>query len=113
MSKLPLDTLILIFYYREGTHAQYLAAQELKRQQWRFHKKFGIWFRRTEGGIKTANPAFEYGAYDFFDVSGDNWGVKTKGDFTFEYEYLEEDSLPRDSGRGSELAVRRPQPVNQ
>lgn len=114
MSKLPLDTLILIFYYREGTHAQYLAAQELKRQQWRFHKNFGIWFRRTDGGIKTINPAFEYGAYDFFDVSGDSWGVKTKADFTFEYEYLEDDlAVPRGTSKSPELAIRKSQPVIQ
>ena len=117
MKKLPVDTLVLIFYYREGTYAQYLASQELKRQNWRFHKKFGVWFRRTESGaVKTMNAAFEYGAYNFFDVSGDNWGMRSKSDFTFEYEFLEEDSIPRDCPLNADLAIRRPQqppPVSQ
>jgi CCR4-NOT transcription complex subunit 3 len=110
IKKLPIDSLILIFYYREGTHAQFLASQELKRQNWRFHKKFGIWFKRTEGGIKTINPAFEYGAYDFFDMSGESWGIKTRSDFTFEYEYLEDESLPSDANQNPNLVIRRPPP---
>ena len=110
IKKLPIDSLILIFYYREGTHAQLLASQELKRQNWRFHKKFGIWFKRTEGGVKTINPAFEYGAYDFFDMAGDSWGIKTRSDFTFEYEYLEDESMPRETNQNVNLVIRRPPP---
>lgn len=33
------DTLFFIFYYQQGTYQQYLAAKELKKQSWRFHKK--------------------------------------------------------------------------
>ena len=105
--KLPLDALIVIFYYREGTYAQFLASQELKRQNWRFHKKFGIWFKRVEGGIRTINPAFEYGAYNYFDISSEAWGSRLRSDFTFEYEFLEEESLP---SAGDESAIRRPAP---
>lgn len=43
--KLNTDTLFLIFYYQQGTYQQYLAARELKRQSWRFHKKYMTWFQ--------------------------------------------------------------------
>jgi CCR4-NOT transcription complex subunit 3 len=108
LRRLPIDTVIFLFYYREGTYTQYLASQELKRQNWRFHRKFGVWFKRVDGGVKAVNPAFEYGSYLYFDVSGENWGIKTKNDFTFEYEYLEEDSIPVDSSGSSELSIHRP-----
>ena len=32
----------------EGTKAQYLAAKALKRQSWRFHTKYMMWFQRHE-----------------------------------------------------------------
>lgn len=108
MRKLPIDAIVFMFYYREGTYAQFLASQELKRQSWRFHKKFGVWFKRVDGGVKAVNPAFEYGSYLYFDVSGENWGIKTKNDFTFEYEYLEEDSIPLECPVTPELSIRRP-----
>ena len=106
MRKLPVDTLMLIFYYREGTASQFLASQELKRQKWRFHKKFGVWFRRV--AVRTTTPSFEFGSYDLFDLS-ETWSVKSRNDFTFEYEYLEEDQVPVDSSVSPESAIRRPQ----
>jgi hypothetical protein len=39
------DTLFFIFYFQTGTLQQYLAARELKRQGWRFHKKYLTWFQ--------------------------------------------------------------------
>jgi CCR4-NOT transcription complex subunit 3 len=32
----------------EGTKAQYLAARALKKQSWRFHTKYMMWFQRHE-----------------------------------------------------------------
>lgn len=32
----------------EGTKAQYLAAKALKKQSWRFHTKYYMWFQRHE-----------------------------------------------------------------
>jgi CCR4-NOT transcription complex subunit 3 len=32
----------------QGTLQQYLAAKELKKQHWRFHKKYLTWFQRHE-----------------------------------------------------------------
>ena len=43
--KLNTDTLFLIFYYQQGTYQQYLAARELKKQSWRYHKKYMTWFQ--------------------------------------------------------------------
>lgn len=112
-STLPLDTLILMFYYREGTAEQFGAAQELKRRNWRFHKKFGMWFQRSaEGSVKTLNPTFEFGSYSFFDVSTDSWGPSTRTDMTFEYEFLDEDQLDEQYPT-NELVIRRPPVVAQ
>ena len=37
--KLDTDTLFFIFYYHQGTYQQFLAARELKKRSWRYHKK--------------------------------------------------------------------------
>jgi len=46
--KLGTDCLFFIFYYQQGTYQQYLAARELKKQSWRYHKKYMTWFQRHE-----------------------------------------------------------------
>ena len=46
--KFDTDTLFFIFYHLQGTHQQYLAAKELKKQSWRYHKKYLTWFQRHE-----------------------------------------------------------------
>lgn len=46
--KLDLDTLCFAFYCQQGSYQQYLAARELKKQSWRFHKKEMKWFQRHE-----------------------------------------------------------------
>jgi CCR4-NOT transcription complex subunit 3 len=55
------DTLFFIFYYQQGTRQQYLAARELKRQGWRFHKKYLTWFQRHEEP-KVSTDEYEVGA---------------------------------------------------
>jgi CCR4-NOT transcription complex subunit 3 len=60
------DTLFYVFYYRQGTYQQYLAAKELKRQSWRFHKQYQTWFQRHEEP-KTITEEYEQGTYRFFD----------------------------------------------
>lgn len=47
-SKFDLDTLFFAFYYQQGTYQQYLAAMELKKKSWMFHKKYHTWFRKAE-----------------------------------------------------------------
>jgi CCR4-NOT transcription complex subunit 3 len=46
--RLSIETLVFIFYYLEGTRAQYMAAKALKMQNWRFHTGYGMWFQRHE-----------------------------------------------------------------
>jgi CCR4-NOT transcription complex subunit 3 len=47
-SRLSTETLFFIFYYMEGTKAQYFAAKALKKQSWRFHTRYLMWFQRHE-----------------------------------------------------------------
>ena len=56
--RLSTETLFFIFYYMEGTRAQYLAARALKKQSWRFHTKYMMWFQRHEEP-KTINDEYE------------------------------------------------------
>ena len=65
-NKIDNDTLFYIFYYRQNTYQQYLAAKALKTQSWRFHKQYQTWFQRHEEP-KTITEEFEQGTYRFFD----------------------------------------------
>jgi CCR4-NOT transcription complex subunit 3 len=65
-SKIDPDTLFYVFYYRQGTYQQYLAAKALKDQSWRFHKQYQTWFQRHEEP-KTITEEYEQGTYRFFD----------------------------------------------
>lgn len=65
-SRIDPDTLFYIFYYKQGTYQQYLAAKALKEQSWRFHKQYQTWFQRHEEP-KTITDEFEQGTYRFFD----------------------------------------------
>ena len=56
--RLATETLFFVFYYMEGTKAQYLAAKALKKQSWRFHTKYMMWFQRHEEP-KIINEEFE------------------------------------------------------
>ncbi|KAI5795144.1 Not1 N-terminal domain, CCR4-Not complex component-domain-containing protein [Geopyxis carbonaria] len=87
--KIDSDTLFYVFYYRQGTYQQYLAAKELKRQSWRFHKQYQTWFQRHEEP-KTITEEYEQGTYRFFDYES-TWMNRRKSDFKFVYKYLEDD----------------------
>ena len=50
----------------QNTYPQYLAARELKRQSWRYHKKYNTWFQRHEEP-KVTNDEYEKGTYVYFD----------------------------------------------
>lgn len=90
--KMDADTLFFIFYYQAGTYAQYLAARELKKQSWRFHKKYSTWFQRHEEP-KTITDEYEQGTYIYFDFES-GWCQRKKADFSFEYKYLEDQDMP-------------------
>lgn len=64
--RIDTDTLFYLFYYRQGSYPQYLAAKSLKNQSWRFHKQYQTWFQRHEEP-KTITEEFEQGTYRFFD----------------------------------------------
>ena len=64
--KIDTDTLFYIFYYRQNTYQQYMAAKSLKSQSWRFHKQYQTWFQRHEEP-KTITEEYEEGTYRFFD----------------------------------------------
>ena len=87
--KFDTDTLFFIFYYQQGTYQQFLAARELKRQSWRYHKKYLTWFQRHEEPKVTAED-YEQGTYVYFDYET-GWCQRIKADFTFEYGFLEDE----------------------
>jgi CCR4-NOT transcription complex subunit 3 len=89
--KLGTDCLFFIFYYAQGTYQQYLAARELKKQSWRFHKKYMTWFQRHEEP-KITTDEYEQGTYVYFDYET-GWCTRIKQDFRFEYSFLEDSLL--------------------
>lgn len=64
--RMETDTLFYIFYYKQDTYQQYLAAKALKNQSWRFHKQYQTWFQRHEEP-KQITEEYEQGTYRFFD----------------------------------------------
>ena len=72
--RIDTDTLFYLFYYRQGTYQQYLAAKALRNQSWRFHKQYQTWFQRHEEP-KNITEEFEQGTYRFFDYES-TWSVK-------------------------------------
>ncbi|XP_065181739.1 CCR4-NOT transcription complex subunit 3-like isoform X2 [Sycon ciliatum] len=88
--RLSPETLFFIFYYHEGTKAQWLAARSLKKQSWRFHIKHMMWFQRHEEP-KLITDEYEQGTYIYFDY--EKWQQRMKEGFIFEYKYLEDKEL--------------------
>ncbi|KAG5376644.1 hypothetical protein IGI04_041240 [Brassica rapa subsp. trilocularis] len=91
------DTLFFAFYYQQNSYQQYLAAKELKKQSWRYHRKFNTWFQRHKEP-KIATDEYEQGAYVYFDFQtpkdesqDGGWIQRIKNEFTFEYSYLEDE----------------------
>ncbi|KAK6218258.1 hypothetical protein LQW54_002785 [Pestalotiopsis sp. IQ-011] len=88
-AKIDPDTLFYVFYYKQGTYQQYLAAKALKDQSWRFHKQYQTWFQRHEEP-KSITEEFEQGTYRFFDYES-TWMNRRKADFKFAYRFLEDE----------------------
>ncbi|CAI9102945.1 OLC1v1001347C6 [Oldenlandia corymbosa var. corymbosa] len=91
------DTLFFAFYYQQNTYQQYLAAKELKKQSWRYHRKYNTWFQRHKEP-EVATDDFEQGTYVYFDfhIANDEqhgWCQRIKTEFTFEYNYLEDELI--------------------
>ncbi|KAL9675651.1 hypothetical protein QQ045_003854 [Rhodiola kirilowii] len=96
MDNIGTDTLFFAFYYQQNTYQQYLTAKELKKQSWRYHRKYNTWFQRHEEP-KVATDEYEQGTYVYFDfhIADDNlqhgWCQRIKNEFTFEYNFLEDE----------------------
>lgn len=83
---MDLETLIFIFYNKQGTFQQYLAGKELKRRSWRYNIKEKTWFiRKQEPTVKKSD--YEVGNYYFFDT--DAWKKILKENVKLEYRYVE------------------------
>lgn len=87
--KFDTDTLFFIFYYQQGTKAQYLAAAQLKKRSWRFHKAYRTWLRR-HGEVAISTDKYEKGDFTFFDYEK-GWKTKVKKDFKCEFALLEDE----------------------
>ncbi|RXK37147.1 hypothetical protein M231_05598 [Tremella mesenterica] len=86
VSRLDQDVLFFLFYYHPGTYEQWLAAQELKSQSWRFHKQYLTWFQRAYNP-QAITEDYEQGGYVYFDWEN-SWCQRKKSDFRFEYRWL-------------------------
>ncbi|RID68666.1 hypothetical protein BRARA_C00811 [Brassica rapa] len=91
------EPLFFAFYYQQNSYQQYLAAKELKKQSWRYHRKFNTWFQRHKEPT-IATDEYEQGAYVYFDFQtpkdenrDGGWVQRIKNEFTFEYSYLEDE----------------------
>ncbi|KAL9381966.1 hypothetical protein Peur_025001 [Populus x canadensis] len=97
MDSVGTDTLFFAFYYQQNTYQQYLAAKELKKQSWRYHRKYNTWFQRHEEP-KVTTDEYEQGTYVYFDFHVGNedkqgWCQRIKTEFTFQYNYLEDELI--------------------
>ncbi|BAU01801.1 hypothetical protein VIGAN_11111800 [Vigna angularis var. angularis] len=92
------DTLFFAFYYQQNTYQQYVAAKELKKQSWRYHRKYNAWFQRHKMP-KVATDEYEHGTYVYFDfrIANDDkqhgWCYSIMTDFTLNYNYLEDEPI--------------------
>ena len=91
--KLEIEALFFAFYFKPGSVQQYLAANELKRNTWRFNRKYNSWFQRQKEPRLVSNER-EQGSVVYFDHNvlhedgRPGWCARVKEDFTFEYRDL-------------------------
>jgi CCR4-NOT transcription complex subunit 3 len=64
-----------------------LAARELKRSNWRFHKAYNTWFARAEEP-RICTDEYEQGTYSYFDFTGD-WCHRIRLDLRLDYASLD------------------------
>ena len=86
--KLDIDTLFFLFFFHREKRQQYHAARELKRQAWRFHRRYLTWFQRHEEPRITTEE-YESGAYVYLDSQ--MWCQRVKREFLFSYADLEDE----------------------
>ena len=65
--------------YIQGTRAQYLAAKALKKQSWRFHTRYMMWFQRHEEPKRITDEYEEVCVWEeSFSFSSLSYGVYHK-----------------------------------
>jgi hypothetical protein len=64
------------------TDNRWCAAEELKKQAWRFHKQYLTWFQRAASPTAVTDD-YEQGPYTYFDWEN-VWCQRRKTDFRFE-----------------------------
>lgn len=80
------ETLFFIFYSKPRDTLQELAARELNRRDWRYHKDLQVWLTKSPTSQPVPNgPGAERGTYIFFDPT--SWEYVTKG-FVLSYESI-------------------------
>jgi CCR4-NOT transcription complex subunit 3 len=84
--RMDVDSLFFVFFHQPGTYQQFLAAKELKKHDWRYHKQHNVWIQRHEDPTMVTND-FEMGTFVYFDQA--TWGHRIKPNFTVEYNKLE------------------------
>lgn len=89
LARFEIEALFFIFYYQPNTYQQLLAARELKKQSWRYHKRYLTWFQRHNSPKETTEE-HERGSYIYFDYES-GWCQRIKNDFIFKYQYLEDE----------------------
>jgi CCR4-NOT transcription complex subunit 3 len=82
---------MIFFRFEIHNSTRYLAARELKRQSWRFHKQLLTWFQRHDEP-QVITEEYEQGSYVYWDHD-EQWCQKKKSDFRFEYQYLEDSEM--------------------
>ncbi|CAG9466138.1 unnamed protein product [Pedinophyceae sp. YPF-701] len=88
------ELLFLAFYLMPGTYQQHLAAKQLKKQSWRYHKQHQSWFQRHDAP-RSITDDHETGSYVYFDhtaptaAGGEGWCYRVRHDLKIEYAVLE------------------------
>jgi CCR4-NOT transcription complex subunit 3 len=82
------STLFWIFYYQQGTPLQVLAAEELRKSFWRYHRKFQLWLQRHPRELPSEiTSTMERGTFVFWDEK--TWQQRTRADFVLQYAEVE------------------------
>lgn len=94
MDRYGKDVLFFIFYMFPGDLLQVLAAAELHKREWCFHKDEHAWIKLAGASLTEQTSTYERGTYSFFDPV--NWKVIEK-EFKLVYDRLgEPPAMPSD-----------------
>eukprot|EP01130_Rhizamoeba_saxonica_P012851 TRINITY_DN5462_c0_g2_i2.p1 TRINITY_DN5462_c0_g2~~TRINITY_DN5462_c0_g2_i2.p1 ORF type:complete len:274 (-),score=70.27 TRINITY_DN5462_c0_g2_i2:68-889(-) len=81
------QTLFYIFYSMAGDSLQMLAAKELLKREWSYHKELKLWVQRMAGTVPSStNAESETGNYVYWNT--DLWKQSTKLNFTIGYDKM-------------------------